>query len=64
MKTLIDLSSRQKIRTTNDIFEMILENDDDIQFDEYGVLKIGQHLRSSLVSSGDCSTPEISPTFK
>lgn len=46
---LIDLSSRQKIRTTNDIFEMILENDDEIKFDECGILKVVTHSKSTFV---------------
>ncbi len=34
-----DMSSRQKLKSTNDIFDMISENDEDIKFDEYGILK-------------------------
>jgi len=45
----LDLSSRQKIRTANDIFDMISENDEDIKFDECGILKIVTHSKSTIV---------------
>lgn len=44
-----DLSSRQKIRTTNDIFEMISENDEDIKFDECGIIKVVTQSKTTMV---------------
>ncbi len=44
-----DLSSRQKVRMANDIFEMISENDEDIKFDEFGILKIVTQSKSTFV---------------
>jgi hypothetical protein len=46
---ILDLSYRQKIRKTNDIFEMISENDEDIKFDECGILKVVTHSKSTFV---------------
>ena len=43
------MSTRQKVRTTNDIFDMISENDDDIKFDEYGILKVVTQSKSTFV---------------
>jgi len=43
------MSSRQKRRTTDDIFEMISENDEDIQFDEYGILKAVTQSKATIV---------------
>jgi len=33
----------------NDIFEMISENDEDIKFDEFGILKIVTQSKSTFV---------------
>ncbi len=41
--------NRQKIKTTNDIFEMIPENDEDIKFDECGILKVVTQTKSTFV---------------
>ncbi|CAF1066283.1 unnamed protein product [Adineta ricciae] len=64
--SLIDLSPRQKNRTTSDIFDMISENDEDINFDEYGILKVVTQTKATIVvSTDDCvhlSTPEVSPS--
>jgi hypothetical protein len=43
------MSSRQKRRTTDDIFEMISENDEDIQFDECGILKAVTQSKATTV---------------
>jgi hypothetical protein len=43
------MSSKQKLRATNDIFEMISENDEDIKFDEYGILKPVTVSKSTIV---------------
>lgn len=43
------MSSRQKLRTTNDIFEMVSENDEDIKFDECGILKPVTLSKSTIV---------------
>jgi hypothetical protein len=43
------MSSRQKLKATNDIFEMISENDEDIKFDEYGILKPVTVSKSTIV---------------
>ncbi len=45
----LDLLNRQKIKTTNDIFEMISENDEDIKFDECGILKVVTQSKSTFV---------------
>ncbi|CAF2536233.1 unnamed protein product [Rotaria sp. Silwood2] len=45
----VDTSTKQKIRTANDIFEMISENDEDIKFDECGILKIVTKSKSTFV---------------
>ncbi len=49
---IVDLSSRQKIRAANDIFDMISENDEDIKFDECGILKVVTHSKSTFVVVG------------
>ncbi len=38
-----------KERTSNDIFEMISENDEDIKFDECGILKVVTRCKSTFV---------------
>jgi hypothetical protein len=43
------MSSKQKLRATNDIFDMISENDEDIKFDEYGILKPVTVSKSTIV---------------
>lgn len=43
------MSSRQKFKVMNDIFEMISENDDDIKFDECGILKPVTLSKSTIV---------------
>jgi hypothetical protein len=43
------MSSRQKLRATSDIFEMISENDEDIKFDECGILKPVTFSKSTIV---------------
>jgi hypothetical protein len=43
------MSSKQKLKATNDIFEMISENDEDIKFDECGILKIVTQSKSTTV---------------
>jgi hypothetical protein len=43
------MSSRQKLKTTNDIFDMISENDEDIKFDECGILKIVTQSKATFV---------------
>jgi hypothetical protein len=43
------MSSRQKLKATNDIFEMISENDEDIKFDECGILKPVTVSKSTIV---------------
>lgn len=44
-----DMSSRQRFRPTNDIFDMISENDEDIKFDECGILKPVTATKSTIV---------------
>ncbi|CAF1118167.1 unnamed protein product [Rotaria sp. Silwood1] len=57
----VDLSTRHTIRTANDIFEMISENDEDIKFDEYGILQVVKKSKSTFVDDYLLfSTPEIS----
>ncbi|CAF3564657.1 unnamed protein product [Adineta steineri] len=60
----VDISSRQKCRTTNDIFEMISENDEDIKFDECGILKVVTQSKATFIVSNDAylssSTSELS----
>lgn len=67
IRTAADVSSRQKIRTANDIFDMISENDEDIKFDECGILKIVTRSKSTtVISTGDLlhsPSPETSPTL-
>lgn len=46
---LLDMSSRQRLKATNDIFEMISENDEDIKFDECGILKPVTVSKSTIV---------------
>ena len=43
-----DMSSRQKLKVINDIFEMISENDDEIKFDECGILKPVTFSKSTI----------------
>ena len=43
------MSSKQKLRATNDIFEMISENDEDIKFDDCGILKPVTVSKSTIV---------------
>lgn len=43
------MSTRQKFKAINDIFEMISENDDDIKFDECGILKPVTLSKSTIV---------------
>jgi hypothetical protein len=43
------MSSRQKLKAINDIFEMISENDEDIKFDECGILKPVTFSKSTIV---------------
>ncbi len=43
------MSIRQKLKLTNDIFEMISENDEDIKFDECGILKPVTCSKSTIV---------------
>ena len=45
----LDMSSRQRLKATNDIFEMISENDEDIKFDECGILKPVTVSKSTIV---------------
>lgn len=48
----LDMSSRQKLKATNDIFEMISENDEDIKFDDCGILKPVTVSKSTIVIVG------------
>jgi hypothetical protein len=43
------MSSKQKLKATNDIFEMISENDEDIKFDECGILKPVTVSKSTII---------------
>ena len=43
------MSSRHRKKMTNDIFDMISENDEDIQFDEHGILKVIKKSKSTHV---------------
>ena len=45
----LDMSSRQRLKATNDIFDMISENDEDIKFDECGILKPVTVSKSTIV---------------
>ena len=45
----LDMSSRQRFRPTNDIFDMISENDEDPKFDECGILKPVTATKSTIV---------------
>ncbi len=60
------MSSKQKLKATNDIFEMISENDEDIKFDECGILKPVTVSKSTIVVSNDeypyTLTPETTTT--
>ncbi|CAF3534888.1 unnamed protein product [Rotaria socialis] len=59
----VDTSCKQKIKTPIDIFEMISENDEDIKFDECGILQVVTHSKSTAVDDYlFFSTLEISPT--
>ncbi|CAF3785148.1 unnamed protein product [Rotaria sordida] len=59
----VEMSTRQKVRTANDIFEMISENDDDIKFDECGILQVVTQSKSTSVDDYlFFSTPETSLT--
>ncbi|CAF3969938.1 unnamed protein product, partial [Rotaria magnacalcarata] len=59
----VDTSYKQKIKTPIDIFEMISENDEDIKFDECGILQVVTHSKSTTVDDYLLfSTLEISPT--
>ncbi|CAF0890228.1 unnamed protein product [Rotaria sordida] len=49
----VDMSSRQKLKAINDIFEMISENDEDIKFDDCGILKPVTVSKSTIVVSSD-----------
>ncbi|CAF1464649.1 unnamed protein product [Adineta ricciae] len=59
------MSSRQRFRPANDIFDMISENDEDIRFDECGILKPVTATKSTIVVSSDdyphSPTPEGTP---
>ncbi len=46
------MSSRQKFKATHDIFEMISENDEEIKFDECGILKPVTLSKSTIVVVG------------
>ena len=50
------MSSRQKFKVTNDIFEMISDNDDEIKFDESGILKPVTVSKSTIVVVGRLSS--------
>ncbi|CAF0870986.1 unnamed protein product [Didymodactylos carnosus] len=61
----VDMSARTRLKSTNDIFEMIPDNDEDIRFDETGVLKtlkqqpLQRHSPSIVMNNDDHSpTPE------
>jgi hypothetical protein len=43
------MSGRQRLKTTNDIFDMISENDEDIKFDECGILKVVTQSKATFV---------------
>ncbi|CAF1341167.1 unnamed protein product [Rotaria sordida] len=59
----VEMSTRQKVRTANDIFEMISENDEDIKFDECGILQVVTQSKSTSVDDYlFFSTPETSLT--
>jgi len=62
----VDMSSRQRLKAANDIFEMISDNDEEIKFDDCGILKPVTVSKSTIVVSTDdyphSPTPETSPT--
>ena len=43
------MSSRQRVRIINDIFEMVSDNDEEIKFDEFGILKPVTVCKSTIV---------------
>lgn len=43
------MSIRQKFKAINDIFEMVSENDEEIKFDECGILKPVTLSKSTIV---------------
>lgn len=51
-----DMSTRDRFKIINDIFDMIPENDEDIQFDQHGILK----LTKLSTSNDDLPTMRIS----
>lgn len=51
------MSSRQKFKVTNDIFEMISDNDDEIKFDDLGILKPVTVSKSTIVVV--CRLPSV-----
>lgn len=52
----LDMSTRDRFKIINDIFDMIPENDEDIQFDQHGILKITK----LSISNDDLPTMRIS----
>lgn len=45
----VDMSSRQRLRLAHDIFDMISDSDDEIKFDECGILKPVTLCKSTIV---------------
>ena len=45
----LDMSSRQRLKAANDIFEMISDNDEEIKFDDCGILKPVTVSKSTIV---------------
>ena len=43
------MSSRHRLKVTNDIFDMIADNDPNVQFDHDGILKVMTHSKSTHV---------------
>jgi hypothetical protein len=52
------MSSRQKLKAINDIFDMIADNDEDIRFDDWGILKpVTVSKSTTVVVRADMSLP-------
>lgn len=59
----LDMSSRQRLKTVNDIFEMISDNDEEIKFDDCGILKPVTVSKSTIVVVSSMAS-RLSPMLK
>ena len=56
----VDMSSRQRLKVVNDIFEMISDNDEEIKFDDCGILKPVTVSKSTIVVVSLASSSALS----